>query len=112
MDNHAVEIGAPDSAPVVPPVIPENLGRILLEPLNHGMAAAERKALELGVPAHDMLNMLMNHLTSILAMIEPPGAREEAIKDVVRSVAPMTQRHYELRHMSPGGVILPKKNAA
>lgn len=93
---------------VQPPPLPKNIYQTMLEPLNHGLAVAERKALELGVPTDKVLEMLLNHLTSVLAQIEPAGAREEAVKDIIRAIAPMTSRYVEARSMTPGGVILPR----
>lgn len=85
-----------------------NIGRTLLEPLNHGLAAAERKALELGVPAHEIIGMLLNHLSSVVAMVEPSGAREALIRQMVADFAPMCRKHIEARFTSPGGVKLPR----
>lgn len=90
------------------PDVPKNIYQTMLEPLNHGLAVAERKALELGVPTDKVLEMLLNHLTSVLAMIEPAGARESAVKDVIKSIAPMTSRYVEARNTTPGGLLLPR----
>jgi hypothetical protein len=87
--------------------LPPNLGVLLLEPLNHGLAAAERQALKMGVPAHDMINLLLNHLASVCAMIEPPQAREALIKDLVSSFSVMVRKHVEARFTTPGGLLLP-----
>jgi len=87
--------------------IPQNVARLLLEPLNHGLAAAERQCLKQGVPAHEMINLLLNHLASVCAMVEPPQARELLVKDLVSSFSPMVRKHVEVRHTTPGGVLLP-----
>lgn len=94
--------------PAAPPQIPENVGKILLEPLNYAFAAGERRALEQGVPAHSMIEMLLNHLASVAAMIEPPGAREALIKQLVASIAPMIEKHVEARRTTPSGLVLPR----
>lgn len=88
--------------------VPLNVGRILLEPLNHALAAGSREALKQGVPAHTVIEMLLNHLASVTAAIEPSGSREETVKNLVSSFAPMVQRHLEARLTTPGGVILPR----
>jgi hypothetical protein len=88
-------------------MLPKNLGPFVLEPLNYGLAAAERQALKQGVPAHDMINMLLNHMASVCAMVEPPQAREILIKDLVSAFAGMVRKHVENRYTSPGGVLLP-----
>lgn len=85
----------------------QELGRLLLEPLNHGMAAAIRKSFELGVPGEKVIEMLVNHTASVVAMIEPAGAREGALADVLRHMAPMVQKHYDARHTTAGGVVKP-----
>lgn len=94
-------------APTPPENLP-NIGRTMLEPLNFGLAAATRKALELGVPAHEMIAMLFNHLASVVAMVEPPGAREALIRQLVADFAPMCKRHVDARNTTPGGIVLPR----
>jgi len=89
------------------PRLPRNFHTLILEPLNHGLAAAERQALKQGVPAHDMINLLLNHMASVCAMVEPPQAREMLIKDLVASFGAMVRKHVEVRYTSPGGVFLP-----
>lgn len=90
-----------------PPPAVANFGRALLEPINFGLAAAERKALELGVPTHEMIGMLLNHLASVVAMVEPPGAREALIKQLISDFAPMIRKHVDARYTTPGGIKLP-----
>jgi hypothetical protein len=91
----------------LPDELPKNPFQVMLEPLNHGLAVAERKALELGVPTHAVIEMLLNHLTSTIAMVDP-NAREDVIKQVVRSIAPMTRRYVDSHNMTPGGIIKPE----
>jgi len=91
-----------------PPEDPVAVWRLLLEPINHGLASATRKALEMQVPAHSVIEMYLNHLASTVAMIEPAGAREETLKNLVSSFAPMVRRHVDARMTSPGGVIMPR----
>jgi hypothetical protein len=87
--------------------IPTNLGKFVLDPLNHAIAAGEREALKVGVPASDVIEMLLNHLASVVAMIEPAGVRAETIKDVIRAFPGLVTKHVDARHMSPGGVFMP-----
>lgn len=94
-----------DDKPEAPPRIGQPFARILLEPLNHGFATAERVALKHGVPAEAVIEMVLNHLCSLVAMVEPAGAREETLKSVVASFAPMVRQHYQARHTTPGGII-------
>ena len=101
--NGAAPLPAPDQS-----LDQVNIGRTLLEPLNHGLAVSMRKALELGVPAHSAIEMLLNHLASVVAMVEPPGAREALVKQLVSEFAPLCRKHIELRFKTPGGVFLPK----
>lgn len=91
-----------------PPTISVTVGKILLEPLNHAIAAGEREALARGVPTHAVLEMLVNHLASVVAMVEPAGAREACLRDLVGSFAPLVRQHVERRYTTPGGVVLPK----
>jgi hypothetical protein len=92
----------------LPPTEALTAWRILLEPVNHGFASAEREALKRGVPAHMMVELLLNHLASVVAMIEPAGAREATVTQLVKDFAPMVRRHVDARMTSPGGVILPR----
>jgi hypothetical protein len=84
------------------------LGKMVLDPWDHAMAAYERAALKSGVPVHLILEKLLNHMCSILAQIEPAGAREDAVKSIVASFAPLMRQHYELLNTTQGGIILPK----
>lgn len=90
------------------PKLPANLGKALLEPLNHAIAAGEREALKIGVPSTDVIEMLLNHLASVVAMIEPAGARAATIEGLVAGFAPMVQRHVQARYMTPGGILTPR----
>lgn len=92
----------------ITPVLPPNLGKALLEPLNHAIAAGEREALKIGVPSTDVIEMLLNHLASVVAMIEPVGARAATIEGLVAGFAPMVQKHVQARYMTPGGILTPR----
>lgn len=85
----------------------DDLGRAILQPWDHAMAAYEREAAKMGVPAHRVLNLLLNHMASVVAMIDPPQARELLIEDLVKAFAPMVRQHIDARFKSPGGVFLP-----
>lgn len=91
----------------IPPRIPANLGKFVLEPLSHALAAGEREALRLGVEAQDVIEMILNHLASVVALIEPPGVRADAIASCVKFIPELTRKYVEKRHMSPGGVYMP-----
>lgn len=88
--------------------MPENLGKTLLEPLNHAIAAGEREALKLGVPAHDVVEMLLNHLASVVSMIEPAGVRAATVEGLVAGFAPMVHKHVAARYTTPGGILTPR----
>lgn len=95
----------------VPEQLRGNLGKALLEPLNHALAAGERNALSMGVPAHDVVEMLLNHLASVVAMIEPPAVRSATIEGLVENFAVMVRKHVEVRSMTPGGILIPNRVA-
>jgi hypothetical protein len=88
-------------------LIPDQISKFILEPLNHGIAASMRTALKQGVQAHAAIELLLNQLASVVALIEPAGAREQTIKDVISHFAPMTRKYVDMRNTTPGGVILP-----
>lgn len=89
-----------------------NISKAILSPLNHAIAAGEREALKVGVPTHEVLEMLLNHLASVVSLIEPPGAREAALKDVVGSFATLVKQHVDRRMTSPAGLHLPRPREA
>jgi hypothetical protein len=88
--------------------LPRNLGPLVLTTLDHALAAGEREALKVGVPAHNVIEMLLNHLASVVAMIEPAGARYEVIKGLVESFSTMVAKHVDRRYTTAGGVKLPR----
>lgn len=90
--------------------VPGNLGKTILLPVNAALAAAEREALKLGVPTHEIIQLLLDHLTSIVGHIEPSGVRAQTLKDVVAAIPVLVKKHVELRHMTPGGIVLPRGN--
>ncbi len=89
-------------------VIDLNVAKVILEPMNHALAVWARECFKLGVPAHSMIELYLNHMTSVVALVEPSGAREQLIKDAVSAFAGMVARHYDARMTTPGGVILPR----
>ena len=90
-----------------PEVIPDQIGKFILEPLNHGIAASLRTALKQGVQAHEVIEMVLNQLASVVALIEPAGAREQTLKDIISHLTPMTRKYVDMRNTTPGGLILP-----
>ena len=96
-----------DVTPTVPPQIPENIGKFILDPFDHALASFERRALAQGVPVNKMIELLLNHLASVVAMVEPPGARQELIKGLVGSFSMMVKQHVDARHTTPGGIVHP-----
>lgn len=92
----------------VPPQIPANLGKLVLGPLNFALAAGEREALKIGVPSHEVIEMLLNHLASVVAMIEPAGVRASTMTDVVKHFPELVRQHVDARLTTPGGIRLPR----
>lgn len=85
-----------------------NQARTIIEPLNNSIAAGSMCALKLGVPAHAVIEMHMNHLASVIAQLEPPGLRLSVIEDVVRQISSLVRSHVDVRNRTAGGVILPR----
>lgn len=98
---------APAASPTSIPQVPDNIGRFALEPINHAFAAASRKALEIGVPTVQVLEMHLNILASVVAMIEPSQARAAALVDVVRALPDLVRQHVDRRFTTSGGIKLP-----
>lgn len=88
-------------------VVPEKVGKFILEPFNHAIAVGMRKALEQGVQAHEVIELLLNQLTSVVAMIEPAGAREQTVKDITNHISTMVQHYVRIRNTTPGGILKP-----
>lgn len=89
-------------------VLPPNLGKAILDPLSHALAAGEREALKIGVPTHDVVEMLLNHLASVVAMIEPAAVRAVTVEGLVENFSLMVRKHVDARYMTPGGILVPK----
>ena len=88
--------------------VPANIGKAILDPLSHALAAGEREALKIGVPTHEVVEMLLNHLASVVAMIEPPQARALVVEGLVENFAAMVRKHVEATQRTPGGIIVPR----
>ena len=91
--------------------VPANIGKAILDPLNHALAAGEREALKIGVPTHEVVEMLLNHLASVVAMIEPPQARALVVEGLVENFAVMVRKHVDATQRTPGGIIVPRNGA-
>jgi hypothetical protein len=98
----------PDQTPN-PPQLQGAVARMALDPMSYALAAGCRRALQVGVPPVIIIEMLLNHLCSVVALVEPPGSREATIQDLVRSFAPLVNKHVDAKSTSPGGVILPRR---
>jgi phosphoribosylcarboxyaminoimidazole (NCAIR) mutase len=84
-----------------------DLSKALLDPLNHAMAAGERHAIKMGVPVEAILEMNMNHLCSVVAMIEPAPVREFLITKLCGEMAGLVSQHALAIRTTAGGVVLP-----
>lgn len=84
------------------------LAPLILGPLDYALAAGARRALECGAPTERLIELLLNHLASVVAMVEPAGAREGIIRSLVGSFAPMVKQHVDARLTSAGGIVHPK----
>lgn len=87
---------------------PPDVGRVVIEPLNHAFAAGIRQAISMGTPTHSVIEMLLNHVASMAAMVEPAGSREALVKQIVAAIAPLVRKHVDARNTTTGGVILPR----
>jgi len=96
----------------MPNLLPPQAIKLVMGPIEHGLAASERNLLESGVPIQAVIDMLMEHVVSLTSRIEPPGVRAEIVKQLVADIAPGVRRAVERRNTTPGGVILPKGRAA
>lgn len=92
--------------------VPDNIGRLALEPLNHAIAAGSRKALDLGIPVHQVLELSLNNLSSVIAMLEPAELRAEAMRDCIKAIPDLVRQHVDVRYTSPGGVLMPRGKGA
>lgn len=87
-------------------ITPQMISKLILDPINNGFAAALRDALKSGVPARDIIELTLNQMVSIVAMVEPKSVREALIMDVIGSINPLVVQHVEARM---GTLILPTK---
>lgn len=87
---------------------PPDVGKVVIDPLNYAFAAGIRQAISIGTPTHSVIEMLLNHVASVTAMVEPAGSREVLVKQIVAAIAPLVRKHVDVLNTTPGGVILPK----
>jgi hypothetical protein len=57
--------------------------------------------------AGEVMNLLIEHLSQILALVEPMQLRNEILGEIRRNLPGVVNRHYEARMTSAGGVRLP-----
>jgi hypothetical protein len=53
------------------------------------------------------MNLLIEHLSHILALVEPMQLRNEILGEIRRNLPGVVNRHYEARMTTAGGVRLP-----
>jgi hypothetical protein len=98
---------ANDTSPE-PVQLPGNIGKLILDPLEHSIAAGAREALKVGVPTHNVVEMFLNHLASVVAMIEPAGARAATVEGLVNSFGTMVHKHVEAQRTTKSGLLVPR----
>jgi hypothetical protein len=94
---------APESRAPLPPAA----AKVLVDILAHGLGAMERRCLEQGVQVQDIIDCLLNHCASLVAIVEPGGMRAELVRSIIDSVPTLVREHVAARQRTPGGVFLP-----
>ena len=84
-----------------------NIVEAAMMPVDHGIAAMERQLLALGVPVTFLARVLMQHAASIIALVEPPAIRAQAMAELIRNFPAMVRRAQLASATTAGGVILP-----
>jgi len=92
-------------------ILPPEVIKKVLSPLNHALAAAERDCLEQGIPITALIDLVMEHAISLVAFVEPPGVRAEMVKQLIARISPDVRKHVEARQTTKGGIILPGRAA-
>jgi len=95
--------------PEAPPRV--NIVEAAMSPFDHGVAAMERQLLALGVPVEFLARVLMQHAASIIALVEPPGVRAEAMKELIGNFPQMVRRAKLSMATTAGGIIVPGRAA-
>jgi hypothetical protein len=90
-----------DAAPVQP--TPAQVGLAVLD----ASLRAEIAVLLSIAQAGDVMNLLIEHLSHILALVEPMQLRNDILGEIRRNLPGVVNRHYEARMTTAGGVRLP-----
>jgi len=51
--------------------------------------------------------MLLNHLASVTAMVQPPPARAVLVEQICAQFSGLVSQHVRALNTTPGGVLLP-----
>ena len=65
-------------------------------------------ALNIGLPASDVMNLLIEHVMRVLSLVEPDQARNAVLGEIRQNLPGVLNRHVEARLRTPGGVLLPE----
>lgn len=60
-----------------------------------------------GIPATDVMNALIDHLSAVLALVEPEQLRTQIIGEIQRNLPRTVGLHVQRRQMTPGGILRP-----
>jgi hypothetical protein len=75
--------------------------------LDGAVGSAVGVCLGIGTPAEQIMNLLVEHLARVLALVEPEQVRNAVLGEIRRNLPGVLHRHVEARMKTPGGVLLP-----
>ena len=78
--------------------------------ISAAMAALATQAnlmMTFGVPLTDVVNLLCELACDLVSAVEPAQLRQNVISEMVKNLPGIVDRHYQARHTTPSGLIVP-----
>lgn len=95
----------------MPGFTPKETSDIVM-PLAHGLSAGLRQCLAQGVSPVALIQVLLDQVVGIVALVEPAGVRAEMAKGIVDSIPGMIREAVAKTNTTPSGVIVPRAFAS
>ena len=71
------------------------------------LAAQANLLLSFGFTVSDVVNVLCDVACNLLSAVEPAQLRQTIIAEIRKNLPGIVDRHYQMRHTTPGGLIVP-----
>ena len=85
----------------------QDKGQQLVGAATVAIAAQANMLLTMGFTVPDVVNLLCETACDLVAAIEPSQLRQATVSEMVKNLPHIVDRHYQMRHTTPGGLIVP-----